>query len=175
LNPIDRHVPWLRFVPATVFTLLLAVFSMQSFDLAFGHTLQILFILHAVYFWSMQRAAVLPAWLVFLLGFLVDLAVGRLLGLNAFLLVFVQMVVERQRRYLLSQPFLTQWAAFMLLVFCVEMLRWGVMVLVNMAVFSPVSALLSAFLCGALYPLTALVMQACHRLILPARTSETLE
>lgn len=167
--------PAIRAVPAVVVTVILAALSMQSFALSTLLTVSMLLVLHPLYFWGVFRPQVFPAWLAFLLGFLIDLVSGKLLGLNAFLLVFVQMVIQRQRRYLLSQPFATQWGAFLFVAIATEIARWGVMVIVEMTVFSPLDALTSAVCSGALYSVTALVMQACLRLISPHSRHDRLE
>ncbi|MBU6234863.1 MAG: rod shape-determining protein MreD [Alphaproteobacteria bacterium] len=167
--------PAIRAVPAVAFTLLLAAVSMQSFELSSLLTINMLLLLHPLYFWGMYRPQIFPVWLVFLLGFLIDLISGRLLGLNAFLLVFIQQLIMRQQRYLLSQPFATQWAAIMVAALAAEMARWVVMIAVTMTFFSPASALTSAVCSAALYPITALVMQMCLRLISPDRHHSGLE
>lgn len=168
-------VPALRAIPAVILTLLFALFSMRSFELSSLITLQMLLILHPLYYWTIFRPQLFPAWLAFLLGFAIDLVAGNLLGLNAFLLVFVSLVIGRQRRYLLSQPFATQWAGFLLVSLTVEALRWLVMGLVTMTLFSPASAFASALCNAALYPLTSLVMSLALKLISPYNASETLQ
>lgn len=165
----------IRAIPAILFTFLLAAVSIQSFELSTLLSINMLLILNAIYFWGIFRPPVFPVWLAFLLGFLIDIISGRLLGLNAFLLVFAQQVIMRQSRYLLSQPFATQWAAFLLVSIGSELLRWVVMAVVSMTFFSPASALASAICCAALYPVTALVMQACLRLISPDKVRTGLE
>lgn len=128
-------------------------------------TIQVLFILHPLYYLGVFKPGFFPVWLAFLLGFLIDLLVGRLLGLNAFLLVMLSLMIGRQQRYLRSQPFATQWAGFFVLCFGAEGVRWGVMVLTHMTLFSPVSAMISALANAAIYPLSALFMGGVLRVL----------
>lgn len=165
----------IRAIPAVILTLIFALFSMRSFEMSALLTLQMLFILHPLYYWTVFRPQLFPAWLAFLLGFAIDLVGGSLLGLNAFLLVFVSLVIGRQRRYLLSQPFATQWAGFLLMSIAAEAIRWLVMVTVNLNLFSPASALTSAVCNAALYPITSLVMLGAFKLISSSSKRETLE
>lgn len=167
-------VPALRALPAVFLTLVFALVSMRSFELSSLITLQLLLILHPIYYWTLFRATLFPAWLAFLLGFAIDLVAGKLLGLNAFLLVFASMVIGRQRRYLLSQPFAAQWAGFLLLCLAAESIRWLIMGAVTMTIFSPASALTSALCNAALYPLTSLVMAGALTLISPHKTRDSL-
>lgn len=167
-------LPAIRAVPAVAFTLFMGVMSLQTFVLSPILTLSMLLVFHPLYYWCVFRPSLFPAWLAFLLGISIDFVSG-FLGLNAFLLVFASFVIMRQRRYLLSQPFATQWAGFMFVSLSAELLRWLVMMGVNFTFFSPVSALVSAVCSAALYPFTALVMQGCVRLISPDRTNESLQ
>ncbi len=155
--------------------MLMAVLSMQTYVLSPLLTLSLLLVLHPLYFWSFNKPMAFPAWLAFLLGVAIDLVSGKLLGLNAFLLVFLSVIISHQRRYLLSQPFATQWAGFLFVCLAAEGLRWLVMVVVTLTLFSPASALVSAILCAALYPLSALVMRGCLRVISPDQSSESLQ
>ncbi|HEY8963476.1 MAG TPA: rod shape-determining protein MreD [Alphaproteobacteria bacterium] len=155
-----------RAIPAILITLLFAALSlMQSYPLSGSLTLQILFILHPLYYWCVFKPSLFPAWLAFLLGFAIDVYVGQLLGLNAFLLVFVSLVIAKQQRYLRSQPFATQWAGFMLVCIGTEALRWLVMSMALMTLFPVVSPLISALCNAALYPVTVLVMGPALKLI----------
>jgi rod shape-determining protein MreD len=165
-------LPAFRAIPAILLTLLFTLFSMRSFELSSLVTLQVLLVLHALYYWIVFRPSLFPAWFAFLLGFSIDLIGGRLLGLNAFLLVFISFVMARQRKYLLSQPFATQWAGFLFVAFAAETIRWLVMCLVTFDVFSPIPALASALCNAAIYPLTSLVMLAAYKLISSSSTRE---
>jgi rod shape-determining protein MreD len=166
--------PAIRAVPASLFTLLLALMSMHSFNLSSLLTVNMLLVLHALYYWSIFRPSVLPFWVAFILGFMVDLVSGNLLGLNAFLFVLSMLVISSQRRYLLSQPFAAQWAGFLCVALAVECIRWGVMMLVNWAFLSPASGLVSAVLSAVLYPVTALIMLGCLRIITHHEAERTL-
>jgi rod shape-determining protein MreD len=166
--------PAIRTVPAVIFTVLLAAMSVHAFELSSLLTLNILFILHPLYYWSIYRPTILPFWAAFVLGFLIDLVSGNLLGLNAFVLVLSMIMISNQRRYLLSQPFATQWAGFLCVSVAVECIRWLVMMLVNWAYLSPVSGFVSAVFSAVLYPVTALIMLGCLRLIAHHTTERTL-
>ena len=172
MAPVPSFV---RAFPAVAFIVLLAILSMQSFVLSSLLTVNMALILHPLYFWAVFRPQVFPAWLAFLLGLLVDIVSGKLLGLNAFLLVFIQFVILKQRRYLLSQPFATQWGAFLFLSLVAEGIRWAVMALADTALLSALPALTSAICSAALYPVSALVMQLCLRIISPHKTYDRLE
>jgi rod shape-determining protein MreD len=166
--------PAIRTVPAAVFTLFLAMMSLHVFELSQLLTLSVLFVIHPLYYWTVFRPSIFPVWLAFVLGFLIDLVSGNVLGLNAFLFVLSVLVIAKQQRYLLSQPFAAQWAGFFLVSLSIELMRWLLMMLVNWAFLSPAPGLVSAILSGALYPVTALVMLACLRVIQPHKAESSL-
>lgn len=156
----------LRAIPAVLVTLLFAALSLlKGYELSSLLTLQILFILHPLYYWSVFRPALFPPWFAFLIGFAIDVYVGSLLGLNAFLLVFISLVIARQERYLRSQPFATQWAGFMLVCVGAEFIRWLIMSAATMTLFPIASQMVSALCNAALYPVTVLVMSLPLKLI----------
>ncbi len=174
-SPFQSLAPGLRAVPAVLLTLVLALLSVRAYELSSLITLQLLLVLHPLYYWTIFRPALFPAWLAFLLGFAFDMVSNSLLGLTAFLLVLAQLVIVRQRRYLLSQSFATQWAGFLLMALGVEGVRWAVMGLATWRLFSPASAFASGLCNAALYSLTSLVMLGCLRLISGSSTRETLQ
>lgn len=161
--------------PAVFLTCLFIVLSAQSYPLSASVTLQMILVLHALYYWTIFRPALFPVWAAFLAGFAIDLVGGSLLGLNAFLLVLTQIVIGRQRRYLLSQPFATQWAGFLVVSLAYEGARWAVMGLVTWTIFSPVSAMASAVCSGALYALSSFLMTGCLRLVAGPGRSDILQ
>ena len=161
----------LRAVPAVVVTFLFTALSLvKGYELSSILTVQLLLILHPLYYWGVFRPSLFPAWLAFLIGFAIDIRVGNLLGLNAFLLVFIMMMVAKQQRYLRSQPFATQWTGFTLICLAAELIRWAILSALNVVPFPIMSALVSGVCNAALYPVTTLVMGLALKLISgPAR------
>lgn len=159
--------PAIRAAPAVLFTLLLGLLSFRSFALSPLLDVTLLLALHPLYYWTLFRPALFPLWAAFFMGFAIDLSAHELLGLNAFLFVLAALIVAGQRRYLLSQPFATQWVGFALVALCVELARWLVMMLVNWTLFSPAGGLIAALLGAVLYPGTSFVMTGCLRLVAP--------
>lgn len=165
----------LKTIPVSLIILFYAGLSLAGgYTLGSVYTIQILLLLHPLYYLGVFRPGAFPVWLAFLLGFFVDLQVGRLLGLNAFLLVVLSLLIHEQQRYLRSQPFATQWAGFLVMCFGVEGVRWAVMTVTHMTVFSPVSAGISALANAALYPLSAVCMGAVLKMLFGRHDVEKL-
>lgn len=65
-----------------------------------------------IYLWSFRHPHLLPAWLVFAVGFLSDIVIGTPLGVHAFALLGVSLCARFQQRFLLTQSFIAVWANF---------------------------------------------------------------
>lgn len=74
------------------------------------------FLLAGIYFWTLARPSVLPAVLVFTLGFFLDLIFGGLMGMNTLCFMILTYIVRGQRRYLLGQSWHVLWAGYIVAV-----------------------------------------------------------
>jgi rod shape-determining protein MreD len=70
----------------------------------------------AVYHWAMHRPTLLPAYAVFLIGFLQDVLTGMPIGINIVVFLTVYGVVLSQRRFFAGKSFLISWLGFALVV-----------------------------------------------------------
>ncbi len=76
-----------------------------------------------VLFWSWYRPALMPSGVIFLLGILQDVLSGTPLGLHAFTLLVVRLLVMARLGGLAERPFLLQWCAAWILLGGEVMLR----------------------------------------------------
>ena len=70
--------------------------------------------LMAVYHWAMHRPELLPAYAVFMIGFLQDVLMGMPIGINIVVFLTVYGVVLSQRRFFAGKSFLVAWLGFAL-------------------------------------------------------------
>ncbi|MCC6597610.1 MAG: rod shape-determining protein MreD [Alphaproteobacteria bacterium] len=125
------------------------------------------FFLMAVYYWSIYRPALVPPWMVFLSGLLLDLLSGLPLGLNALLFVLCRWAAVDQRRYLTSQNFFIVWIGFAFLNVAYVLAQWFVFLLVYRH-FYPFSEIgFSLALGTALFPAIYIFMHLSHKLLQP--------
>lgn len=82
------------------------------------------FVMMAVYYWTIQRPDLLPAWAVFSIGLFEDLLTGGRLGVAALTLLIVHIAVAGQRRFFLSRPFAAAWWGFMIVAGIALLLQW---------------------------------------------------
>jgi len=69
----------------------------------------------AVYYWTIYRPDLLPAVVVFAIGFLLDTLSGSPLGVSPLVLLGVQFAVGSQRRFFYGATFIVEWWGFMLI------------------------------------------------------------
>lgn len=106
----------------------------------------------AVYYWSLNRPELLPFWVVFLIGLLIDTLTGGTLGFNALMLLMVAAFMRTQTRYLSEKGFATHWVVFMIVVAVFEFLRWVLMAVIVHKFLPLGDPALRVLLAIALYP-----------------------
>jgi len=123
------------------------------------------FLLMAVYYWSIYRPTLMPPWVCFFIGLLLDFLVGMPPGVNAIIFTLVQWIVRDQRKFLMGQPYITIWAVFALVAGLSLSLQWGLYGLVEFrwAPFTPV--MLSIAATFLLFPVITLFLILAHRML----------
>lgn len=100
--------------------LLYAVFMIAVFGgwlNAPGGNLSAFWVLVPVFVWSIREPALLPAWVLFVVGILSDIVIGTPLGAHGLALLLVAIVTRLQQRYLSTQGFFPIWVDFAALAF----------------------------------------------------------
>ena len=122
-------------------------------------------VLIIVYYWSIFRPTLMPIPVCFLIGILLDLIGGTPVGLHAFLLVTTHWIVRDQRRFLMGQPYITNWAVFAGVSIAYAISEWALMGLVNGIWDIPKSALIRAVLTIALFPFATILLINVHKIL----------
>lgn len=123
------------------------------------------FFLMAVYYWSIYRPALIPPWLIFLIGLLLDLLSGLPLGLNAAIFLLCRMAVTDQRRFLASQNFVMLWIGFTLVHICFVLAQWLVFSLIHRQWFPFLETGFVVVLGIALFPAVCVFLHLTHRVL----------
>jgi rod shape-determining protein MreD len=156
----------LLLVQGVVLTFLLL--NIVSFSMPHAGDFKPFFLLMAVYYWAIYRPTVMPVAYTFILGLVMDLLTELPLGLSAFVLLSLQMVVRHSRLFLMGQPYVMVWLGFGILSLAYTLSFWFLMSLANFQ-FVPMSSLVqmlvAALLSVLLFPLASLLLQAVHRLL----------
>jgi len=158
--------PSLKFIPAIALSLVFIILSaIPSSDLPIIHSIQIMLVLHPIYYWTIVRPTLFPFWLCFLSGMAIDLISGSLLGLHAFLLVLVALIILQQRRFLYGQLFPTLWAGFMAVAVGFEVVKWALASLGAQQLYPLFPQVMAGVINFALFPVINALLIASHRLV----------
>lgn len=159
-----------RMLSAYAMMAALLLLNIASITLPLTGVIKAPLFLMAVYYWAVYRPTLMPVWLVFLCGCVMDFIGGFPLGLNALTFVIMRWVGVSQRRFLMSQNFFMIWVGFALFSTVANFGQW---VLYSLVTFSwvPLKAVFFTTLLGiALFPLICIVLHTTHKLLpAPAR------
>ncbi|MFP4313348.1 MAG: rod shape-determining protein MreD [Alphaproteobacteria bacterium] len=125
---VERSV---RFALVYSLVILLWVMDVISLGVPEFQTLKPSFFLVALFYWSIYRPTLLPSWLVFLAGLVLDLITGLPVGLNAFLFVIIQRILIDQRLTFTGQPFTTVFFGYLIVSSLYYAIQWGIFGLVQ--------------------------------------------
>lgn len=141
----------------------LTILSILPIGLAGYGEVRPVFVLTAVYYWAVYRPSMLPPLGTFLSGLALDLLTGGPLGLQAFVLLAVRMLVTGQQKLLLAQQFGVVWACFGLVALAAGLVQWLVYALIlwHVPVLKPV--LINAALSALLFPAVVLPLFLLNR------------
>ena len=125
-------------------------------------------VLMAVYYWAIFRPTLIPTWLCFIVGLLLDILSGMPPGLQAFILVIAQSLVRDQRKFLMAQPYISLWAIFGVVAAMSAGVQWMLFGLANdmqWPALMPVAT--SVLVTTCLFPVVTTALIATHRMLSP--------
>jgi len=152
LQRLDLVARGLLPLALAVLLLLLSVVPVRSHELA---PVMPALLLTAVYYWSIFRPDLMPAWMAFALGLLHDLLTGAPLGLGAAVLLTAWFAVAAQRRFFAHATFAMLWAGFVLIAAMALAVEWLAGSLLQMRVIDPAATILRLAATVATYPCLA--------------------
>ncbi|QMW22442.1 rod shape-determining protein MreD [Sandaracinobacteroides saxicola] len=112
--------------------------------------------------WLWVMPSLLPSWLAFLLGLLLDAVTGAPLGLNATLFALAVVAVPLSDTMMDAHSLLLDWLFAALLIIGFQLLSWGLLALVNRPV-APLLLLAQAGTSILAYPLAVWLVERLQR------------
>lgn len=144
---------------------ILFLLSVTSMSIPYAGSVRPALVLIAVYYWSIFRPTLMPPFLCFLVGLLLDIISGLPLGIHAIIFTLVQWTVRDQRKFLMAQAYMTTWAVFILVALGATFLQWGLYGLVRLQ-WSPVMpVLVSVGVTILLFPVVTFFLILSHRIL----------
>ncbi len=154
------------FAPSALMGALL-ILSVTALPLPHADTIKPAWLLMVVYYWSIYRPTIMPPWLCFASGLLLDLISGLPIGVHAAIFTLAQMIVRNQRRFLMGQAYITIWGVFALVATLCLFIQWTLYGMVSEGFTSIAPVMMTIAATVFLFPVVTLLLIAVHR-ILPA-------
>lgn len=154
-----------RLTVPLAFLAVLFLFSVTALPWSVTGTVKPQLVLIALYYWSIYRPTLVPPYLCFGLGLMIDIISGLPLGMNAVILTLVQWVVRDQRQFLMAQAYMTLWAIFALVCFCALFLAWGMFGLIESGWPSITPTVISGALSVLLFPVVTFFLVLIHKIL----------
>jgi rod shape-determining protein MreD len=133
-----------------LFTLL--ILSAFPFHLGSLGTVRPVFILIAVYYWSITRPDILSPIGVFATGIVFDLVCGYPPGMTALILLVVQWAIRVQRKFLAGQAFRVIWAGMAVVAFSACLVQWLLFCIFSAAFYPLMPVIFSATVTTLVFP-----------------------
>ncbi|HZS84053.1 MAG TPA: rod shape-determining protein MreD [Stellaceae bacterium] len=151
---------------ATTFLLLIA--AVLPFRVPDYATVTPLFVLAAIYYWTIYRPELLPPLAVFVSGLTLDLLTGAPLGVSSLLLLLARTLVLTQRRFFVDRLFPFVWGGFTLLAAAAIAFLWLLGSLLEGAMLDMRAAALQWVLTVACFPAVGYLLMRIQRAFMSA-------
>ena len=162
-NQLDRLLK--RALPAGL-TLLIVLLSVVPIPVPEYAVLAPNFALMAVFYWTIHRPDLFPAWGAFAIGLFDDVLSGAPLGLNALVLLLTHFTIMSQHKVFRGKAFWLIWLAFVIVAAGAQLLTVAIGLALKGAI--PAGPIVAAqyALSVALYPAVAAFLGRVQRLFL---------
>lgn len=152
-----------------VFTFLLLLL-MANWALPYFTVLKPQIMLIVVFYWTLYRPTIMPAWVILLLGVVLD-AMNPVMpiGTHAASYLLISGILKPRRRMLMGQSFVVVWGGFVIAAIIDMMFKWFAMIALSGTWVSFGTVLLNGFITILAFPLLVLIMVMIHRMLPPGR------
>jgi rod shape-determining protein MreD len=151
-------------VPVTA-TLVFVLLALLPTDFLRSGMMAFLVAMTCVFYWSVYRPDLMPAWAAFLIGIFYDLVSGGPVGLGALVFLVVHWTTAGQRRALIGKAFPIAWLGYLL----ISALACAVYWIIASIYFTSLLALppiVGTYIVGILvYPAAAFLLWRLHLLV----------
>jgi rod shape-determining protein MreD len=120
----------------------------------------------AVFYWSLYRPDLMPAWAAFGLGLAQDVLVGLPLGISACVLITVHAAVGTQRRFFLGKSFGVVWLGFAVMASAALAFGWLLTCVHHGALLAPTAVLFQTSIMIGVFPIASRLLLRCHLAVL---------
>lgn len=160
---LQRALTLLRIVFVHFYMLILLALNAASLPVFDIGTVTPYFLLMGIYFWGVNRPGMIPSYLVFIFGILLDIVTGQPIGLNALSFLLIYFILYGQRRFLKGQAWPVLWFGFGIAAILVSAIHMLVFILTSWVWPGVTSAVLAVLISFLAYPLVIAPMIALNK------------
>lgn len=148
-----------RFAIAYGVIAILFTLELVSFSIPYAGQLKPFFVLMAVMYWAIYRPSLLSPVFIFALGLAYDFIAGQpFIGMKAFILLAVFLVIRDQRLFLMAQPFIVIWLFFALTAVLAALSEWLIFSVLSFRFIDVIPSLLEAGISVLIFPSIAVLL-----------------
>ena len=158
----------LRLSLAQAVIILFMLLPIVSFSLPHAGDFKPFFLLMAVYYWAVYRPTVMPVAYTFVLALIMDLLADLPMGLNALIMIGLQILIQRSRVFLMGQSYVTVWLGFAIVAVCYAFALWLAASLFSLHFYPPMPlapSMIAALFSILLFPLASLLLHSIHKVL----------
>lgn len=150
-----------------VLLVLFVLLTLSAFPFQAGNLGMVrpVFILIAIYYWSITRPDLLPPLAAFVTGLIFDLLCGYPLGMTALVLVTVQWTIRLQRKFLSGQAFRVIWAGMGVVALAAGLLQWLLFSIFYGDIVPLLPVLVSVLVTTAVFPIVVLPLAKFNKML----------
>jgi rod shape-determining protein MreD len=158
----QRMDAFARHVMPCALSLALAIVSVVPLHIPSFESVAPSLSLIAVFYWTLHRPDLMPAWAVFVLGLLQDALAALPIGVSACVLTSAHAIVVAQRRFLSGKSFGVVWLSFALVAVGAFALSWALSCAYYGALLAPKAILFQAVATFGVYPVLSRLLLRCQ-------------
>ena len=124
------------------------------------------FLFPAVFYWHIHQKALLPFWLLFLVGLVIDSLAATPLGLTSAVLLIIHYVLDQREVQLNNAGVWELWLIFVAVTVGGLAISWGVVMVLHLSFLDPTALILRGFATVLSYPVVYIVLLPIDRFFL---------
>ncbi len=160
----------MRVMGIYIILILLTLFMMSNWVLPYFSVLKPQIILIIIFYWTLYRPGMMPYWVIFLAGLLLDIANPILpLGTHAFSYLLIAGILRPRRRMLMGQPFVMVWITFIGTMIIDMILKMIILAFASSVSLNQMTIGINGLATILFFPLGLLMLVGLHRLLPPSR------
>jgi rod shape-determining protein MreD len=166
LSSLNRSNPgFLQSVPVYLSHLVFLLLSVKTIDFLAVENVHAVIFLVPLFYWTIHKPALMPLWFVFISGLIIDFAVHSFIGLHAFGFIIFTMILQKNRRVILSQPIFYHAIIFAAVVALFEIIRFVIFGFFSWSLMAFAPALTAFIVTIILFFPSIIILKTIHRVI----------